>query len=331
MKETDFNFLWLLNLCKDHFKLLLSILFITTITSSLVAVFLVDSQFRSSVVIYPTTTSSVSKALFKQARYGQDVLEFGEEEDAEELLQILNSDEIRDSIIYRFDLYNHYEISQNDVSYKTKIIRKYNSHVTFKKTQFNSIEIVVFDKSPQLAADIANECLSLIDSVITRIRQKRANQALEILEMRKKLLYKERNITQDSLKTYRSYGIISITAQTERLTEQYAVALATNNLSGARRIKKELNTLAKHAGPHDMLLRKSYEIEEELIAIQFEFDRVSIDTNYSLENKFIINKAYPADKKSYPIRWLVVLSSLVAVFVFTLLTFCLLEYMNSSD
>ena len=117
------------------------------------------------------------------------MLEFGEEEDTEELLQILNSNEIRDSIIHRFDLYNHYGISKNDVSHKTIINRKYDGKVKIKKTQFNSIKIIVLDKSPQLAADIANEYLNQMDSVITRIRQKRANQALEILAMRKKLLY----------------------------------------------------------------------------------------------------------------------------------------------
>ena len=136
--------------------------------------------------------------------------------------------------------------------------------------------------------------------------------------------------TQDSLKQYRSYGIISITPQTERLTEQYAIALAANNLSGAQRIKKELNILAEHAGNHDMLLRKSYEIEEELSIIEFEADRVAIDTQYTLDNKFIINKAYPSDKKAYPIRWLIVLSSLISVFVFTILYLSVVESMNST-
>ena len=47
----------------------------------------------------------------------------------------------------------------------------------------------------------------------------------------------------DSLKEYRSHGIISVGHQTERLTEQYAIALASNNLSGAKRIKSELDQL----------------------------------------------------------------------------------------
>ena len=252
--------------------------------------------------------------------YRKDVLEFGEEEEAEQLLQVLNSDEMRDSIIMRFNLYHHYDVNQDDEFPKTTVNTMYSKLVSIKKTKFNSIEIIVLDKDPIMASNIANEYLTLMDVVISRIRKKRSQQALTILESRKKLLYKQRNLIQDSVQDYRSNGIISVGTQVERLTEQYAIALAANNLNGARRIKEELNHLAQHAGAHDMLLRKSYAIENELSKIEFESDRVLIDTNYALENKFIINKAYPADKKSYPVRWLIVISSLISVFVFSIIS-----------
>ena len=205
----------------------------------------------------------------------------------------------------------------------------YGQAISIKKTKFNAIEISVLDKDPQVAADIANEYLVLIDFVIARIRENRALQALEVLELRKTILYQQRALTQDSLKDYRSRGIISTVHQAERLTEQYAIALAANNLSGAKRIQKELNTLAKYSGAHDVLLRKSYEIEEELALIEFESDRVQIDTQYMLDNKFILNKAYPSDKKAYPIRWLIVLSSLIAVLFVSILSLSILESVNS--
>ena len=138
------------------------------------------------------------------------------------------------------------------------------------------------------------------------------------------MLYKKRNLIQDSLQYFRLNGIIGVTPQVERLTEQYAIALSLNNLSGAGRIKKELDQLAKYAGVHDMLIRKSYNIEDELSLVEFEAERVEVDTYYSLDNKFIINRAYPADKKSSPIRWLIVFSSVIAVvtlFIISIVTF----------
>ena len=40
----------------------------------------------------------------------KDFLEFGEEEEAEQMIQILRSDEIRHHVIGKFDLMNHYQI-----------------------------------------------------------------------------------------------------------------------------------------------------------------------------------------------------------------------------
>ena len=325
MKDQDFNFLWLFNVLNKNIKSFCIVLIVTVFCSAYISLYVIQPKYKSSVVIYPTTTNSISQALLVEHNpYRKDVLEFGEEQDVEHLLQILNSDAIRDSIIHRFDLFTHYDVGLDSDYPMTTMFKMYKDFIKFKKTKFNSIEIVVLDHNPEMSAAIANEILVLLDVVINNIRKNRALQALEVLEKRKNLLYIKRNLIQDSLEYYRSNGIIGITPQVERLTEQYAIALSLNNVSGARRIKKELDQLAKYAGVHDMLLRKSYNIEDELALVEFEAERVEVDTYYSLENKFIINKAYPADKKSYPVRWLIVFCSVIAVvtlFIISIVTF----------
>ena len=166
---------------------------------------------------------------------------------------------------------------------------------------------------------------------MNRIRSKRASQALNIIKKRIVFLYDERNNILDSLKQYRSHGLISVGHQTERLTEQYAIALSSNNINGAARIKKELNTLASYVDFQEMLLRKSYTIEKKLASMEFEADRLTIDNEYVLENKFIINKAYPADKKSYPIRWLIVFSSVISVLIFSIFSILILESLSNNN
>ena len=135
----------------------------------------------------------------------------------------------------------------------------------------------------------------------------------------------QKNIAQDSLQKFHSLGIIKIGQQTERLTEQYAIALAANNLGGARRIKQELNIFAEHVGAMEEILRKTWKIEDELSAISIATDRIKVDAEYTYNNKFVINRAYPADKKTYPIRWLVVLSSLISIVTFMLLIIIIIE------
>src|SRR3954468_6868116 len=78
---------------------------------TLVAAFIFSSplfitpKFKSSVIFFPSSTNSISKAILEESvSEKQDILAFGEEEQAEQMLQILNSDDIRLAIINKYDL-----------------------------------------------------------------------------------------------------------------------------------------------------------------------------------------------------------------------------------
>ena len=76
------------------------------------APFFITPKFKSTVVLFPTSTNSISKVLLSDNFGGkEDILEFGEEEQAEQLLQILNSTLIRAEII---DKYNQGAIEARD-------------------------------------------------------------------------------------------------------------------------------------------------------------------------------------------------------------------------
>ena len=73
--------------------------------------FLITPKYKSTVVLFPTSTNSISKALLADNFGGkQDIMEFGEEAQTEQLLQILNSNEIRGRAIKKFNLMQHYDI-----------------------------------------------------------------------------------------------------------------------------------------------------------------------------------------------------------------------------
>jgi len=40
-----------------------------------------------------------------------------------------------------------------------------------------------------------------------------------------------------------------------------------------------------------------------------------VDATQSLPQKFVVNTAYPAEEKSYPIRWLIVLFTMLSTFM----------------
>src|SRR3990167_5486308 len=83
------------------------ILILTAIgtVASIIVSLAIPSKFKSTVILFPSTTSSISKALLSNnPSQNDDILKFGEEEDAEQMLQILHSSKIRDRIIQKFEL-----------------------------------------------------------------------------------------------------------------------------------------------------------------------------------------------------------------------------------
>ena len=324
-----FNINNLIYFCfKYKLKLIITI-FLSVFVSSIFALFIMEEKFKSSAVIFPTTTNSISQALLIEDNpYKKDILEFGEEETTEQLLQIFNSDMVQDSLVKIFDLYSHYEISKNDPYSRTWMNLAFEEKVQFKKTPYGSIKIEVLDKDPKIAADIANRCLDLVDVAIKKIKNDRAEKAYFICEERKKSLEAQMSQVNDSLNILREKGVIYGEVQVERLTEQYAICLANSNNKGARLIKKELEIISEHVTEHNLLFRRTIEIQEELNRLQNVCDLIQIDSDYELTNMFIINQAYPADKKSYPIRWLVVFLSTFSILVTTIIILRLIELFN---
>ena len=59
--------------------------------------FFITPKYKSSVILFPTSSNSISQVLLgKKMNNEKDILEFGEDEQTERMLQILNSNKIKD-------------------------------------------------------------------------------------------------------------------------------------------------------------------------------------------------------------------------------------------
>ena len=164
----------------DWRKVLITVSIVAAIVSAVVSL-LIENKYKSSVILFPTTTNSISKALIADNFGGKDdILELGEEEQAEQMLQILHSDEIRNRIIEKYDLMKHYDIDPEDEFKFTKLFREYNSNINFRRTEFMSVEIEVLDRNPDTAALIANNIANLLDTVKNRMQKEIAREAFRL-------------------------------------------------------------------------------------------------------------------------------------------------------
>lgn len=306
-----------------------NILFVTctlAFISSVIFSLFIEDKYESSVILFPSTTTSISRALLNDENYKEkDFLEFGEEEEAEQLIQILKSDEIRDHIIRKFDLMNHYKIDPESKYRKTKLIDEYEGNIDFVRTKFMSVKIEVWDKNPNYAAEIANEISMMVDSVRNRMLKKVARQAFKIVEKEYNNLVKRINKMEDTLNIIRSLGIQDYETQVEVLSEQYGAALVMNNMKAAKLIENKLDTISKYGGKYLSLVQQLEYEREKLSDLGKVYAESRVNAQSTLDQKFVVNQAFPSEKAMYPIRWLIVLISVLATFLFTMVILILID------
>ncbi len=318
--QREFNSSNLIALILKWKKQLLIVAIAAFVVSAIVAFFILEPKFKSTVVLFPASTASISKSLLiLNPQEKDDILKFGEEAEAEQLLQILNSDEIRDRICTQFDLLNHYEISPTEKYKLTKLYDEYDENISFRRTELMSVKIEVLDKNPQTACDIANTISSLLDTIKNKVQHERAMMGLRIVEGEYNGLRQEIRDIEDSLKTLRRMGINDYESQSAAFNEQYATALAKGNNAGVKQLEDKIKILSEYGGAYLSMGNYVELLREQLNLVKAKYQEAKVDAEKNIAAKFVINKGYKAEKKSYPIRWLVIMASVISSLLFALL------------
>jgi len=318
------NFIVFLTTWRNPLIIITIIAFVASIIFSS-SVF-ISPKYKSTVVLFPTSTSSISKALLSENIGNKnDIMEFGEEEQTEQMLQLLNSNKIRDRVVIKYDLMNHYDIDPDSKYKNTRLFKEYDNNITFRRTEYMAVKISVLDIDPQIAADIANDIAELLDSTKNEMQKVRAVKGFKIVE--EEYLKQKNEITQmeDSLTTLRKLGVHDYESQSEMINRQLAIELAKGNKAGINALEKKLNILAEFGGPY-VSIRDALEHEKkQLSLIKSKYEEAKIDAEEYLPQKFIVNSAYKAEKKAYPIRWIIVLSSTLSALFLSILIIIIIE------
>jgi uncharacterized protein involved in exopolysaccharide biosynthesis len=290
----------------------------------------ITPQYKSTVILFPASSNSVSKSLLaEQTGKGQDIMAFGEDEQAEQLLQILNSNKLRDRIIRKFNLMDHYDIDTTS-SYKNSLLfKEYERNISFRRTEYMAVQITVFDKDPQTAADLANKIAELLDSTKNEMQHQRAIQGFKIVEAEYNQLQADVNKIVDSLVSLGNLGVNDVEYQSQVLNQQMAISMMNGNRNAMNQIQKKLDVLGKYGGVY-MSLKNSLEFKtDQLTALQRRYKEAKVDAEDNLPQKFIVNDGYKAEKKSYPVRWLIVLVSVFVTLFLAIIIIIILEKISA--
>lgn len=320
----------------------------------------ITPKFKSVTVLYPSVTNSVSKAVLNEY---VDPLSIGYEVEADRLVQLLYSDQIRDSIIKEFDLVNHYKIDINSPIKNTLLHREYAANVKINRTQYMSVEISVMDSDPIKAAGIANRISDLVDHYKLQMVIGNAEKTAEILRFQYENKKQIVNKLNDSLKFLRSLGAYDYNLQADHVTEQYVAALAENiseteklkvyvennvpltdtmvirtkgrikgSEAAVKLLEKKLNLLTQYGGAYNMVSNLLNSENYELTTLHHKLERAMIDVRESMPAKFTVSYAQVPEKKAFPIRWLVVLFTVISASLFTTFILVIVDnYKNNAN
>jgi uncharacterized protein involved in exopolysaccharide biosynthesis len=279
--------------------------FIAAVASIIISL-MITPMFRASVVMFPATNVSVSKELLVQNYSGKNVHGFGEEEQAEQLLQILSSEPIRTRIIEKYDLMEHYEIDPEGKYPMTELFEQYRSNINFRLTEYMSVEISVMDKDPDYSANMANDISDLVDTVYNSMIKDRAWEALRLVEREFRDAEETLVILRDSL------DLIS-----SELSHEFDTGDEPTDIL--------IRALSENGALYFSMINLVRNQSQIVSGLSLRYKEARLEAEQDLPYKFVVEKAYPPEKKAYPNKSLIVIVSTFATLLFALIILIVID------
>ncbi len=272
----------------------------------------ITPKFKSTARIYPTNLSVIS-----------------EESETEQMLEILNSNDIKLKMFKAFDLGEIYNIKKDDPHYLTYMFDIYNKNVKTSKTEYETVEINVMDFSPERAC---NMCDSIIHFYNRKVGEMHKAKNLEMVQITQKMLDKKYE-EYDSLKVQlnqirEKYGMYNFERQSPEITRGYMNALASGrgSTSDGQKIEKLYNNFSEKGAEIQWLEKHSSSAINQIDSIRRIHEIYLMEYEKDITYSNVVEHPIPADKKSYPVRWLIVAFSTISAVFLALLVFLVLDY-----
>ena len=152
-----------LNKWKKQLIRAVAIIFIISVAGSL----LLPNYYQAETTFY-----AASPDLAKPIPIGddeKDVRIYGDDNDLDRLFTIASSYDVLFFLIDSFDLYDHYDISKDNPKAKFKVKEELLENYKTIKTKYGALLLIVEDKDPAMAANIANAAREKIEQLAQNI------------------------------------------------------------------------------------------------------------------------------------------------------------------
>jgi capsule polysaccharide export protein KpsE/RkpR len=264
--------------------------------------------------------------------YPVNIIPYSMETPTEQLLQLFGSSDVRNLMVKRFRLPDYYEIDTASSSGKTRLYLLYDENVTVRRTEFESVRIDILDKDPVVASEMVAELIHFVDIKARSVQREKTAEVVQIYADQLRLKKAQLDSIDNLLTDIRiRYGLLDYKTQSKEVIKSY-LKLATNNspISQYRGIDSMYRHLEYKGGDLVALSSQEKSLLEDYNLIKTNYDQAVSDMTKELTYTNIMANPFPADSKSYPIRWVIVLTSIVATFMLSLICFIIIDRKKSA-
>ncbi len=272
----------------------------------------IKPKFKSTALIYPSNNIYV----------------FSDESQSEQMLEIINSLDIKLRTIDVFNLGEVYKISKDEPQYLTYMLAEFNDNVKFKKTEYETVEISVLDIDPQRACNMCDSIIRFVDEKIGLMHKIKHDEVAAIAKKDYVFISHKVDSLEEKLNFFRTeYQILDYRTQAEEITKGMVKVLADQqkNSSGGKELAQWLKNLSEKGGEYEILDKQQNKLISQKDSIMKVYDQSVSSANKKIIYGQRVQNPIPADKKSYPVRSLILLISTFSALFFALLVVLLIE------
>ncbi len=278
-----------------------------------IVAFALSAVFSSSLFIKPKYKSTATLL-------PANIVVLSDESEAEQMLELIQSTDIKFQVIDAFDLPKHYDVNKEDPNYINKLLKLYDGNISFQKTPNDAIVISVVDEDPKIASNIADSIICFYNQLVLKMNALKSKEVVTIYY--KTYLKKQREVDSlaSILKEYSTkHGLLDLSTQVEKYTEAIYMGKTLNE---ARTV---LDNWKEYGADYQKVDSLYFYAISDMHYNKNIYENALRDAEKVQTYAHVVSKPFPADKKTYPVRWLIVLFSVLGSFLAGVIIISIIE------
>lgn len=163
-QETILDFL---RTIKDHrhylWKLIVGVGIITAVIT-----LCIPNKYKSQTTFY-AASDDLSRPDVLFGISAERTYYYGGKNEQERFLALAESQVLIDSVLNRFDLFEHYGIEGDGPLQRFKVSKKFSKHFSLIRNEFDLLQLSFTDRDPEVSAEIANGTREILNNMVSGI------------------------------------------------------------------------------------------------------------------------------------------------------------------